>query len=701
MNEAADIAISSKQADADVRLALLERFEVKDIQNLGPEELLAAQRLAGHGNRLGEWIVLDNGLGGVAKKYKKIDLRIRLRHFLKAERSSGNIEQLVEEGVLVLTRWSLLLRMTPSSRFRGVTSPLKPTSIAFSLYSILPRLAARAIVRKLSAIERKGFFRFLTEPDLNEFEAIKTLRIELDRLRLLCARGLWSDVPFRQERTRTTDPAQLISRPLKPRSQPFPPIPDAWLAEIGPKVLWVVEELGPSLLRMLEDFREEVKEINWSKGVSQISPDIQELISDCLNRNPWLDRLGKPLLPPFLLRSSSGRFGKLRNEWPPRTWEQITTLSITLQSCHLFITLLASAARISEVAALKRGCISIERDGKGYVNGYTYKLSSSLFGEARKWPAPPILCRVIGQQARLAGSWGLLPKSLSNGLPIEPRFDDALWVSIGNGLRRENPVIDYNGALMHLCERFGIDSRPGGKRIHSHRFRKTIGRLAGVALFNSPLVLKKLFGHKSVEMTLHYILCDEDIREEVEVVLRELRIMHCAEALEEIHHALSNGLPLPANGGAGASRLGAAVKKREMELEQRGRVWRDGSAYDLACLLTMNGQGWRLIQQNIVCSKVPGEAGLCRKSLSKGEPNTANCQPSCDNRIVLACKRRDVELSIEQYLDIARQARDEGQLLVLASVMHNVQQAWIDFADLEEKYLADAEVQALLALCNE
>jgi hypothetical protein len=58
-------------------------------------------------------------------------------------------------------------------------------------------------------------------------------------------------------------------------------------------------------------------------------------------------------------------------------------------------------------------------------------------------------------------------------------------------------------------------------------------------------------------------------------------------------------------------------------------------------------------------------------------------------------------LSIEQYLDIARQARDDGQLLVLASVMENMQDEWVNFFDLEQKYRSDPEVQALLTLCDE
>lgn len=681
-------------------LAVLRRFRVEDIQTLGRDDLLTAQTLAGHGNTWGLWQT-PKAFGRLPKYHADIDLAGRLTHFMSKEVITSSVDLLVDEGVLVLTRWALLVRMVPSAKFKRSTSRLKPSSLAVNLYAYLSRLAARAIDTKLATPDVTGFFSCLTESDQREFAAIKELRVELERLETLLTRGLWNDAPLRFDIGRTTDPSQQPSRPAQDKNEPHPPLPDAWLAEIGPRVLWVVQDLGPNLLRLLEALREEMRAIDWTLSKPTISRNTGNLIADYLAAHPWRDRAGRPLTPPFPLRTCTGKHGANTQEWPPRTWEQVTKLSIALQSAHLFIVLLACAGRIGEVATLTRACLGIARDGKDYLSGHTYKLSGNLFGDSRQWPAPPILCQAVGQQGRLAAAWDWLPCPLEDGLPNAPRFGDAMWVSIGGGGAGEGAGVDFNGALQSLSERLGMDARPGGKLVHAHRFRKTIGRLAGVALFNSPLVLKRLFGHKSIEMTLHYILCDEGVREEAEKVLRELRIMHCAEALEEIHHAIANDLPLPGNGGAGAARLAAAVRNTEAELEQGGRTWREGSAYDLACLLTMQGQGWRLIKENIVCSKAPGADGLCQKKRSKGEPNTANCQPQCDNRIVFARKRRDVELSIEQYLDIARQARDDGQLLVLASVMDNVQDEWASFADLEQRYRADTEIQALLALCEE
>ena len=250
-----------------------------------------------------------------------------------------------------------------------------------------------------------------------------------------------------------------------------------------------------------------------------------------------------------------------------------------------------------------------------------------------------------------------------------------------------------------LAERIGMDPKPGGINLHPHRCRKTIGRLAGVALFNSPLVLKRLFGHKSIEMTLHYILCDRDIRTEAEIVLRELRILHCAEALEEVREALAAGVPLPGNNGVAASRMVDAVKEHEARLAKSGRVWSDGSAYDLAYMLTSSGQGWRFIQKNIVCAKVPGEGGLCRKN--RGEPDTANCKPQCDHRIVLALERRNVGEVVESYIDVASQARDEEQHMVFYESMSRLIEEIDAFPDIKSQYLEDPRIQSLLTSYKE
>lgn len=702
-----DIAVDPEEGG---RLAVLQRFTVEDIQHLGQAELLFAQSLAGHGDAWGRWQTPKSISPGLMPNcFRDIDLARRLRDYLAKEPTTpASLDALVDEGVLLLTRLALLIRLIGTrNRGYGRTQRLKPSSIAQHLYGSWPRIIARAIRRKTDDPDADGLLRCLIDTDVLEFNAIKQIRIQVSRLDTLVSRGVWTDAPPQPNITQTTDPSGK-RRPKTPEEKPtpYPPIPDDYMAAIGPRVLWIVQEMGPHLLRLLETLPGFLQGVDWSLSSASISARVRRFVLEHKAQHPWQDDVGRPLVPTFPLTAASARGTQDINtmECPPRTWEHITNLSVTLQAAHLFITLLACAGRLGEVAMLGRSCVTVGRDGKDYLRGYTYKLSGNLFGDARQWPAPEILRHCLGQQVRLAVAWDWLPRSLDEDEPPQaPHFGDALWVSLGvaGSVGRENGRVNINQALMNLANRVDMNPKPGGKNLHAHRFRKTIGRLAGVALFNSPLALKRLFGHKSIEMTLHYILSDPGIREEAEKVLRELRIMHCAEALEEIHQALQSGQPLPGNGGPGAARLVTTVANEEEHLKQSGRVWGEGSAYDLAYLLTAQGRGWRLIKEHIVCSKAPGEDGLCQRKRAKGEPNTANCQPECHNRIVLVRQRRDTELVIAQYLDIARKAREDGQLLVLSGVMENLRGEFENFADLKEQYLADPEVQSLFALCDE
>ncbi len=706
MNASARNLSVSPDLEAEGRRAVLENFKAEEIQHLGRDDLLAAKILAGHGADWGCWTTPESMMNGSRNYLSNIDLRKRLVDYLTKEPiPNASPDVLVDEGVLTLTRIALLMKLVPTAG-RTINSKgkrLKASSITQQIYQYCPVIIARAIRRKADGPGGENLFQYLTEADILEFMDYKHTRIEIERLHTLIARGAWSDAPPRPKIRQTTNPAAASHSPKSnPKSEPHPPLPDEWLAQIGPRVLWIIEDMGPNLLRLLEDMREDFKGLDLQRSEAAIRKYVSKLIADHLDGHPWLDRLGQPLMPPFKLTTAGGKGGADTCEWPPRTWEQVTNLCVTLQAAHLFIALLLSAGRIGEIATLSRDCVKIGRDGNSYLYGFTYKLADNLFGDARTWPAPDILGQCFGQQARLASAWDWLPNALVDDLPQAPRFGNDLWVSIGvAGRAGSDPSLNISSALQSFARRLDMNPMPGGKNAHPHRFRKTIGLLAGVALFNSPLVLKRLFGHKSIEMTLHYILCDPGVRQEAEKVLRELRIMHCAEVLEEIHQAMNDGTALPAHGGPGTARLITAVRNEDAKLNESGRVWNEGSAYDLALLLTMHGQGWRLIKSNIVCSKAPGEDGLCQKRRSKGEPNTANCRPKCDNLIVFARRRRDVEQSIEQYLDIARQARDDGQLLVLAATLDNAQDEWVNFPDLAAKYQADPEVQVLFALCEE
>lgn len=708
MSDSKDISVVSSDPAEQGRLAVLVRFQLEAIQHLTQQDLLLAQSLAGHGDAWGIWQTSDTLARYLKRCIRYIDLAKRIHAQMGDELGdSPAVQSLVNEGVMLLTRLALLMRLAPG---KGKKKRLKSSTLAkVTIYQYWPVLIARAIRRKVERPDAKGLLNLLTEDDVEELRRDQRLAIELDRLSLFAARGLWNDLPPLPNITLTTNPKGKKQAQAQREPQEFQPIPDDYLMEIGPRVLWLVMDLTPHLQNLLGAVAEYLVGINWSLAERRtISTNVERFVARYLHKHPWVDRRGIPVAPPFPLSIGTGRGASLgrtvnREEWPPRTWEQLKILSATCQSAHLFITLLTCAARIGEVITLQRDCVSIERDGLDYLNGWTYKLSGNLFGDQRQWPAPEVLVQSLGQQARLAAIWGRLPNSLTEGLPSAPLTQHALWLSLGvsSTAKADKPLESAVKALMKFAERVGMDPKPGGINLHPHRFRKTIGRLAGIALHNSPLVLKRLFGHKSIEMTLHYILTEEAIREEAETVLRELRIMNCAEALEEIHEALASGAPLPGHGGAPAARLVDAVQEHEKRLAHSGRLWTEGSAYDLAYLITTNGKGWRFIQKNVVCTKVSGEGGLCQKKRNRGEPDTSNCKVECSNRLVLHWERRNAMDAADCHIDVARKAKEDEQFMVLFESMQRFNEVLETWPDLKAKYLGDPEVQDLLACCEE
>ena len=369
------------------RLAVLQNFKAEDIQHLGRDDLLAAKTLAGHGAKWGRWTTPESMMNGQITHICDIDLRKRLVDYLAKEPSTASASDIsIEDGVLTLTRIALLMKLVPTGRkAKGNNAKrLKAPSIAQKIYGNCAEITARAIRRKADGHAGEGLFQYLTEADVLEFMDYKRTRVEIGRLHTLIARGVWSDAPPQPDIRLTTNPAKASTpRKPEPKPEPHPPLPDEWLAQIGPRVLWVIEDMGPNLLRLLEDMREDFKRFDLQRSQSAISGTVYRMVAEHLARHQWLDSSGQPLSPPFKLTTANGRHAADTCEWPPRTWEHIINLSITLQAAHLFIALLLSAGRISEIATLSRDCVKISRDDKSYLHGFTYKFSDNIFGDAR------------------------------------------------------------------------------------------------------------------------------------------------------------------------------------------------------------------------------------------------------------------------------------------------------------------------------
>ena len=661
-------------------------FPEETLQYLDCESAVRCQSLLGHGDCFGVWETPDAMVGRRQRGIEqRVDLRKRLSDCISKEIPlSSSLEALLDEGVLWMTRYALLLRIGTSGMKRSNGRSLDVTTIAEHMYSEVPFILARGIRRRLEFEDREdvGIVHFLTPNDVRHWNTNLRFRHEIKRMRMLTDRGLWNDAPPKADITKTTSPkGDAVSPPTQRIPVPFPPIPDDYLAEMGPRILWLVQDLGPDLLPVFEDIPELFGEVKFVPGQDH-KKAMRTRLKRYLAQHQWRDRNGRAITaPPFLIKIGTGRNDSDAFAWPPRSWEHIKILAVTLQAAHLWIALLAMAGRISEIATLKRDCIEWARDGKPYANGKTFKLSANLAGTERDWPAPEVLVQALAQQTRLVSAWEQIARVVK-GIRQEDgemlvAAGEHLWASLGVGASdAEDELYIFGQTLQVFAMRLGLTPKPGGKALHPHRFRKTIARLAGIAIVDSPRVLMKLLGHKDIEMTLHYILTDKALQVEIDQVARELRIMRCQEVLEDIHTAIHTpgASKYGGHGGGGAFGLAEAVKTHEEELHRSGRRWDADSSYELSMILTGNGQYFRLTKPGVVCLKESREVGPC------------TCDSTCVNRIEEKTARRDVSEVVPILIDEGKRALAENQLLLVADKVQQINEEILRFDDINEVF---------------
>ncbi|MEA5098626.1 MAG: site-specific integrase [Burkholderiaceae bacterium] len=671
-------------------------FTLDSLQHLDRESVVRCQSILGHGDQFGIWQTPSELIGGrhLVASQANLDLRKQLLNWLPEEfHSSSLLPPLLEEGVLWLSRYALLLRMGPTgTERRGF---LDVTTILRNISAQALEILALGIEKRLAEPARlgDGFICHLSENDWHGLASrtkgnAVVMLTEKNRLRKYADLGLWSDAPAKIDLPQTTNPSGA-KKPSSPEIQrtPFPVIPDDYLAEMGPLVLWIVRELGPNLLKTLEDLPDVFADVKFEDAnILSRNQSLNIRIVKYFEPNPWRDRNGDELAaPPFL--NTLFKSGVSDVAWPPKTRKQLSILCLTLQTSHLWIALLAMGGRISEISTLKQDCVEVARDGNVYVNGKTFKLSSNFDGIERQWPAPAILVQALAQQSLLGTLYAKMQNLIDDTIQHEEIANNALWRSLGvAGTANPNKQLQtFNGALTTLAERLGMPPKPGGKNLHCHRFRKTIARLAGLAIVDSPRVLMQLLGHKDIEMTMSYMLTDKAFQMEVDQVARELRVMRCEEVIENMHEAMHSESPLKFGGYGGGAAQGMwnAVRQHEEALHRDGKRWDADSAYDLAVKLTSYGQSYRIPLPGVVCLSEKVESKPC------------TCDATCGNRLYDMTARRDVEQVIPILIKHGQQALADGEILVVAYIVEQLDTQIERFDDIRDVYQNHPELISL------
>ncbi len=670
----------------ELRTAALLDTRPEQVQLMAPDELASLQFRLGYGDRYGIWSTPREWMpaGSRKKSLLHVDFRKRLS-FL------GVADQQIDDAVLYCARYAVLLALFPLARGRRTGNRLlKSSSIASTVYRNLPPLVAMSFAQK-SGNSNGLYVKALREEDFQTFSDSqqKYFKFEMARMHKFCDRELWRDRPSigrdSEEISFTPDVAGQDIRPKKEsKTDQYKPLPDEWVADAGWRILWFVQNIGPNLLilgRHLAQIVHDHPHLGSGVTAEAIRQKRRRLGLRCMAAHRWIDQHGHEIVQlPFSLtvRVGANTPALEPGQWPPTHVPHILKLMELLQYAHLFAALLAVGSRISEMLSIVTGAITRSSDGTPYANGLTFKLSQMLDGEERDWPLPDVVLKAIEQQETLRkvltdiGFWSMDP----NDNRSSPKAH--LWASYGTTDELSTTTVNAN--LRTLIESFGLPMDPDEQMLSTHRFRKTISRLVALAVTGAPKVLMDLLGHKSIEMTLYYILADPDIAAEVKRVSEELIIMRATTAIENINDY----------GGSAAKTI------KRMKEKERHRLGKELGADDvrgLAEILTMNGQAWELARPGVICTKLPGTYGECAKKA--GHPEPSHCGSDCDHRLEEAFLRADVDGAIADSIRHYETERDADNGLMQDFWAGQILTHLKRFDDLKNKWSSHPSVQEI------
>lgn len=749
---------SDAQIDA-ARAAALQHSAAEDLQHMDAQSIVAVQNLLQHGDTLGLWATPQHWLVVSFKRRAvdgtAVDLRERIIDHLPQELqrevqtsapqtpAGRALFNDLELAVLVMTRYLLLLRMGPVGMKRAKFQPLDVSTVFRLAYAQLPPLFARALAKRsklaiagaVTGLPGAGNDHFtelhllspLEHEDLTGLsEAARKSAIgECKRMHMLQEMGLWGDVPSLQGPSKAK--AMTGQRQFNEAAgevDSHQPLPDEYVALMGRRSLWLMQDLAPNLF----DIGRAMVQLWVDSACSGHAPDTVQNdryrnVPSILAGHIWKDHEGRAFeAPPFELnlpketatqraaRSKSSGPAAEEVVWPPRGTRDIVALFGVVQMAHFFILALSMGARQSETLDLRRDAMTRDVDGRpvirgkdgGFIRGRTFKLEQSKTGRVRDWLLPDIAVRAFEQQVRLVQLveqiGPLRPRNSTDATPA--RTSTHLWTqaSAGGKSNTSKPLLDINKALATYARALGLDAAPGGQNLRSHRFRKTLARLVALALTQAPKLLMDVFGHKSIEMTLYYILTDKDLRTEIETVERELRVMRAKEVVQcmvdaDTAQTVAQPDRLAGYGGLAAHKIQEAVQTYRHGVLRRGEEFGADNVVELAELLTFQGKAWEQVRHGVVCTKVPGQAGPCNKGVGRPEPS--KCQSSCNHRLEEAFLREDVDGAIKDALNAFEDDQSKGEELSAAFWAGQIRAHVPRFADLSDKWMRHPTVRYL------
>ena len=534
-------------------------------------------------------------------------LALRLPHRTKkGVRVYSPSSWLLRTGRLLLAaRW--LVRNLPTDD-GSVFRPLRDNASA-----IIKRMSSSESVRT----ELESIFKILN--DAAERGIVQDLRSDVPAASATTFQ-FNVEAPHRNPSTEPTD--HEAEDKIEEKKKPFS---DVFVTEFLRRAMWLQDHLAIPAIECWERLEEIASAAaHLPRGTSnpKIVADRKRAIRD----HGWRDALGRHLaaLPSFPIHQRIGAKFRLSRVWPPSDARSLNLLIGVIQALNFATMAFCTGARQGELEAAKAQFLDASSSER--LQSQTYKTVNVIGGASRDWPLHPVAVRALYVQERLAAV-------------IRPAGADHLWVQfkVSADQQRGGPLANMTEPLVSAVEFLGLEELAEG-RAHSHRWRHTVARLIAITVTGAPRVLLDLFGHRDLEMTLHYMLSDPDIASEAMQFAAEASFAMAEQAIREVLSGTAGG---PA---ASALHRGLDDLSQERGLAELG----DDEVHETARTLTFDEKFWIGVAPGILCTKTLGQFGPWREE--KGEPDPAKCKTICDHRLELALAKIKCRLNLLQML---------------------------------------------------
>lgn len=293
--------------------------------------------------------------------------------------------------------------------------------------------------------------------------------------------------------------------------------------------------------------------------------------------------------------------------WGYLPWNRITGLIGSLLDACCVIVLACTGMRRSEVMSLRSDCL--EQDGEGFWLRYTvFKTSKASQGDQKRIPIPGLAAKAIALIDRLSKESRIYGKH-------DYLFSTLHRAHFGCPTSLAYPA----NAVTRVAEAVGADDG-----IHPHRFRKT---LAMYLIYQDPKnieIVRQLFSHVSLKMTLRYVMSLPGISDEIKKIIIDQNV----DVLLEVLAGALNGRIA----GEAGKRIQRSVNNSPQFLARLQDKGKEGLIQYVESMLE---QGIKILHRTnlAICMKTPGliEVAPCdgknEDASMKLHPNLFACDP--------------------------------------------------------------------------